>query len=169
MSIFCHHEETERLLRELLNASREEIRLLRHILKHISPPKRTQSIELIFSTVHALHLTVGGSMAAVPGTVAVGGTLTGTIVPLEADGITQTPSAVVSGQSYTVDNTSVVSVVTNADGSATFTGVSAGSATVTATATVTDSDGTVGNFTTTNSITVTQPTEHTASIQLNFR
>lgn len=107
-------------------------------------------------------------MAATPGSVAVGATLTGTIVPLEADGTTITPGAVVSSPSYSVSDTAIATVTTNPDGTATFTGVAPGTVTVSVTALVTDADGVAQNFSTTNTLAVTGASGRTASIQLNF-
>ena len=175
LDIFGRESEREevKLQREILQAIREQSQSLRYILETQQHtlcvlekiwgdirPRRASSIKLAF----------GGNMSATPGTIAVGATVTGTIVPLEADGVTVTPGAVVSAQAYSVDDSSLVSFVTNSDGSATFTGVAAGTATVTATATVTDASGTVNSFTTTNTLVVTGGTATgvTAGIQLNF-
>ena len=150
-----------------MSHEREEIRLLREILFELKEinhkltkllPRETKDIAIVF----------GGTMTAVAGTVAVGSTVVGSIVPLESDGVTVTPGAVVSAQGYAVDNPALASFVVNADGTATFTGLSAGTANVTATATVTDTSGTSNSFTTTNTLVVTAPAGVTASIQLNF-
>ena len=114
----------------------------------------------------------GENMAAVPGTQAVGGTpLTASFVPIEADGVTVTPGAnLTTPPTYTIDNTSVATLVDNGDGTATITAVAPGTATVTATGGVfTDSDGTVSSpLTATNTDAVTQPTGRTVSAQINF-
>lgn len=108
-------------------------------------------------------------MANTPGTEAVAQTVILTIVPIEADGVTVTPGAVVSAQTYTVSDPTIATQVLNADGTASYTGVAAGTATISVTATVTDSDGTVGNFTGTTTLTVTgAATGRTAGLQLNF-
>jgi hypothetical protein len=150
-------EETNDLLRV-------QVHILRRIEECLCKPKtpHTASIVVVFSG--------DNHMAAITGSVAVGATLTGTIVPLEADGVTVTPGAVVSGQSWSVDSNQFVSFVQNPDGTATFTGVAAGTATVTASATVVDQDGTTSNFSATNTITVTggTATGRTAGIQINF-
>lgn len=144
----------------------EVVCLLRSIDRKIDqllpePAGLTDKIQIVF----------GGIMPATPGTVAVGSTVVASIVPLEADGVTVTPGATLSAQGYTVDDPTIASFVVNADGTATFTGVTAGIANVAATATVTDADGAVATFTTTNVLTVTAvvpPTGLTTSIQLNF-
>jgi len=107
-------------------------------------------------------------MAATPVTETVGQSVTATAVPLEADGITVTPGAVVSGQVWTIDNAAVATQTANADGTASYLALAAGTATVTVVATVKDADGTTASFTATNTITVTVPTGRTASLQINF-
>lgn len=99
----------------------------------------------------------------------VGQSTVATIVPLEADGTTITPGAVVSAQAFTITDPGL-SLVQNADGTATITGVAptTGAVTGTASATVTDSDGTSGPFTQSFQVTVNAPTQHTASIGVQF-
>lgn len=149
--------QEEYLLREIL----EE---LRHISRHLArliPHHRTRTAAIAF----------GGHMAATPGTQAVGSTLTATFVPIEADGLTQTPGATLTTSPvYSIDNTAVATLVDNGNGTATITGVSAGTVTVTATGGVfTDSDGVAtAPLTASNSDTVTQPTGRTVSAHINF-
>ena len=147
---------------------KEELRHVIHEL-HVISKKIDQLLPEPADTVDRIAIVFGGSMPATPGTVAVGSTVVASIVPLEADGVTVTPGAVLSAQGYTVDNPSVASFVTNPDGTATFTGVSSGTATVTATATVTDLSGIANGFTATNTLVVTGPsTGVSAGIQINF-
>jgi hypothetical protein len=134
---------------------RQQTILLREILDRLTP--RTTSIKIQFGDTMANTVTE-----------LVGQSVTATVVPLEADGSTTTPGAVVSAQTWTLAATGVVTLTSNADGSASFVAVAAGTATVDVSATVTDSDGTVGNFTTTGTITVTAPTGRTASIAISF-
>lgn len=103
----------------------------------------------------------------------VGQSTTATIVPLEADGVTITPGAVVSSATISVTDPSVT-VVDNADGSVTITGIAAGTASGAASAEVTDEDGTVTELTATFSVTVNAvtppppPTGRTTSIGVSF-
>jgi hypothetical protein len=100
----------------------------------------------------------------------VGQTVTATVVPFEADGTTQTPGAIVSAQVWSIADPTIASQNVNPDGSATYTGLTAGSTTVSVTATVTDSDGTVQNFTAQAGLTVIAVVapDRTASIQIQF-
>ena len=99
----------------------------------------------------------------------VGQSTTATIVPLEADGTTVTPGAVVSAQTFTLTDAGI-SLVQNADGTATITGVgpTTGAVTGSASATVTDTDGTVTSFTQAFDVTVNAAAVHTASIGITF-
>lgn len=148
----------------------EEISLLWQILCELREIN-WKLTKLVPRSTEDIAISFGGSMLPTPGNVAVGSTVVASIVPLEADGVTVTPGAVVSAQGYAVDNPALASFVVNADGTATFTGLAAGTANVTATATVTDASGTANSFTTTNTLVVnavTPPPATTASIQLNF-
>jgi hypothetical protein len=114
-------------------------------------------------------IAFGGSMTSTPGTLAVGTTITATFVPIEADGITQTPGAVLTTPPvYTIDNPAIATIVDNGNGTAAITGVASGTVNVTATGGVfTDSDGTVSApLTATNTATV--PTGRTVTAQINF-
>lgn len=139
--------ETNRLLRKLISIARG--------FEH-----QTESVGVRFtgaSTMNNLILAVGQSSI-------------GTISPLEADGLTVTPGAVVSAQSFSISDPSLTSV-TNSDGTVTITGVTPSTAPVTGTvsATVTDPDNTVNTFTQTITVTVTgAPTGRTASIVVDF-
>lgn len=148
------------LLREILSELQSINEKIDQLLPQ--PANPTDKIAIVF----------GGNMSATPGTVVVGSNVVASIVPLEADGVTVTPGAVVSAQGYAIDNPALATFVVNPDGTATFTGVAPGTANVTATATVTDVGGTGVSFTTTNTLTVTPippPPAVTASIQLNFK
>lgn len=159
--ILCGMNRDRLVLAEIAKLSKEvhELGLLfRRILYHLT--HHTASAEIRF----------GGFMAN-PGTQAVGSTLTATFVPLEADGTTVTPGATLSTPpAYTIDNTTVATLVDNGDGTATITGVSAGSVTVTGTGGVfTDQDGTATPpLTAQNTDTVTAATGRTVSAQINF-
>lgn len=156
------------IFEKLLRAQEEQIRELRHISHQLAKliqednPNRTRQAGIAF----------GDTMAATPGTQAVGSVLTATFVPIEADGVTSTPGAVLTTPPvYTIDNTAVATIVDNGNGTATITGVSAGTATVTATGGVfTDPDGVVTSpLTATNTDTVTgASTGRTVSAQINF-
>lgn len=107
-------------------------------------------------------------------TLVAGQSTTGTIVPLEADGVTQTPGAVVSAQSFSIPPDPSFGATDNGDGTLTITGNAASVAPVvgTASAIVTDADGAVATFTTSFTINVTSatppPTGLTASIGVQF-
>lgn len=100
----------------------------------------------------------------------VGQSSTGTVTPFLADGVTQTPGAVVTSATWSISDPSV-SVATNADFTVTVTGVTATTSPVSGnvTAVITDSDGTVGTFTATFTITVGGGQENrTASIGVSW-
>ena len=103
----------------------------------------------------------------------IGQSSIGTVTPLEADGLTVTPGAVVSNQSWSISDPSLT-LATNSDGTATVTGVADSAAPVTGSvsATVTDADGTVSSFSATFTVTVTgttpPPQARTASIGVAF-
>jgi hypothetical protein len=91
-----------------------------------------------------------------------------TAIPLEADGVTATPGAVLSSVVWTLSNPGVVEQTVNPDNTASFKALTPGTVTVNVTALVTDADGTATTLSATNTITVTAPTERTASLQINF-
>lgn len=101
----------------------------------------------------------------------VGQSSTGTVTPFLADGVTQTPGAAVTSATWSISDPSV-SVATNADFTVTVTGVTATTSPVSGsvTAVITDSDGTVGTFTATFTITVGggQQENRTASIGVSW-
>lgn len=145
---------------EQLKVAKESRDLLKEI-NHKLPPLRTTQVGIQFNhgeitMPFALILTTGQSSVA-------------TIIPLEADGTTITPGAVVSAQTFSITDPGI-SLVTNADGTATITGVgpTTGAVSGTASATVTDVDGTTAPFSQTFTVTVNAPTQHTASIGLTF-
>lgn len=127
-----HHHLSDRELLELILLETAANRAdLCCILRLLSP-----------RTTHA-HIIFGGLTMAAAGTQAVGSTLKASFLPFEADGTTQTPGAkLTTNPTWSVDNTSVATIQDNGDGTATITGVSAGTVTVTATGGVfTDQDG----------------------------
>lgn len=102
----------------------------------------------------------------------VGQSSIGTVVPLEADGVTVTAGAAVSNIVWTLSDPAVT-VVTNPDNSVKITGDAATTADLTGTvsATVTDSDGTTQNFSASFTVSVgavTPPTNRTASLGVRF-
>ena len=147
------HEE--RLLTDILH----ELRHISGQLGKLIPHHRTTTAAIAF----------GGHMAATPGTQAVGTTLQAVFQPLEADGTTITPGAVLStAPTWSSDNTAVATV----DSNGLVTGVSAGTANITGTGGVfTDADGVATSPLTAlrNSDTVTQPTGRTVSAQVSFQ
>lgn len=98
-----------------------------------------------------------------------GNALLGTVQPLQANNTDS--SGVVSNVTWTTDSTSFVTLVQNADGTATFTAIKVGVTNVTVNATVTDSDGTAATFTATGIITVIPGPNDTltASITILFQ
>lgn len=108
------------------------------------------------------------------GTQAVGSTLTATFVPIEADGVTQTPGAkLTTPPNFTISDPTIATLVDNGDGTATITGVAPGTVTVTARDGVfTDPDGTVtAPLTSTNTDVVTAaapPAARTMSAEIVF-
>jgi hypothetical protein len=172
MAILRAHSEDEarehrRHAPQILCSACELLRLEEHRRhhhhKHHHHEHRTASIAIQFgenNAMNSLSLTVGQES-------------TGTIVPLEVDGVTQTPGAVVSAQEYVISDPSL-EATTNADGSVTILGIAAGSTVSgTASATVTDADGAVAQFTQTFTVTVsaavvTPPTGLTTSIGVSF-
>jgi len=122
--------------------------------------------ELHLKRTFNLGIAFGGTMNTV--TENVGQSVIATAVPLEADGTTVTPGAVVSNQVWSVPDSTVVSLVSNSDGTATFTAVAVGTAAVTVTGTVTDQDGTTASFTGTGTITVSAPTGRTSALSVSF-
>ena len=163
MSFFHHPEPEIEII--ILDSDAEEVKLLKRILrvlgrieKRLPPLHRTLTAQVSF----------GGLMAATPGTQAVGSTLQAVFQPLEADGVTITPGAVLSTQPvWSSDNEAVATV----DGNGVVTGVSAGTANITGTGGVfTDQDGTAtAPLTASNSDTITQPTFRTVSAQVSFK
>lgn len=122
-------------------------------------------------TTESAAILFGESLMANPGTQVVGSTLTATFIPLEQDGTTQTPGAVLSTQpTWASSDSTIATVSANADGTATVTGVAAGTVTITATGGVfTDLDGVAtAPLDASNSDTVTQPTGRTVSAAITF-
>ncbi len=106
-------------------------------------------------TLNSISETAGQSVVA-------------SVIPLEADGTTQTPSATITSQTFSVSDLSIATLTDSADGSATIAAVAAGTATVSVSAVVTDADGTVQTFSATGTVTVAKPTGRTASIAISF-
>jgi len=149
--MFDNHKSIE-LLEKILHT----LRKIEHDLSHSH--SHTQFIAIKF----------GDNMASTPVTEAIGQSTIATTVPLEADGVTVTPGAAVSAQVYTISDPTIASQTANADGTATYKALAAGTATVTVAATVTDSDGTVSSFTAANTLTVTPATNRSAGLQISF-
>jgi hypothetical protein len=117
-----------------------------------------------------LKIRIGESMA--PVTLLVGQSVPATAVPLEADGVTPTPGAIVSNPSWSVTDPTIASLTANADGTATLKAIAPGTVRVDVVAAVTDSDGTVSTFSGSNTLTVSAPspppTGRTASLGVSF-
>jgi hypothetical protein len=107
-----------------------------------------------------------------PASIQVGQSIVASAIPFEADGVTQTPGAVVSSQSWSVSpSTSVVEQTINADGTATYTGAGPGTAVVYFSGTVTDTNGAVSTLSSSATITVAAPAPPvplTASVNIGF-
>jgi hypothetical protein len=116
-----------------------------------------------------LVIHFGGIMEFVDSiTLSVDGTNDAVGLPVESDGVTVTPNAVVSDQVWDSQANNIITLVTNPDGSCTVTAVGEGNAQLSLTATVTDKDGTVQTFTTVGVVKVTVPTGRTAGLVINF-
>jgi hypothetical protein len=121
--------------------------------------QRTVGIEIRFWRHHQMataSLTAGQELSV-------------TIDPIQANGLI-TEGATVSNVVYSVPDATVVSLVSNADGSATLapTATVTSSAILTVSATVTDPDGTVGNFTATATITVTVSVSNARTVAIEI-
>jgi hypothetical protein len=143
-----HEENERRILKEILH-------VLQKLYRHLTQPRTTH-----------IGIRFGGFMATA--TELVGQSVIATAVPLEADGTTVTPGAVVSGQTWTISDATIATQTINADGTATYTALAAGTATVTVVGSVKDLDGTTSSFTGTGTLTVTAPTGRTASLSVSF-
>jgi cytoskeletal protein RodZ len=128
---------------------------------HRRKRKHTTAVAILFQgekqmgTLNSISETAGQSVVA-------------SVIPLEADGTTQTPSATITSQTFSVSDLSIATLTDSADGSATIAAVAAGTATVSVSAVVTDADGTVQTFSATGTVTVAKPTGRTASIAISF-
>lgn len=102
-------------------------------------------------------------------TLKVGQSTTAKMVPLEADGVTVVPGATLSAEVWTITDPGI-SLFTNADGTATITGVGATTGAVTgeASCTGTAADGTSGPFKEPFTVTVEAPVPQIASIGITF-
>lgn len=112
-----------------------------------------------------------GGISNMPATLIVGQSIPATVSPLEADGSTITPGAVVSAESWSVSDSTLATVAPQADGSVIIVAIAAGSVTVSVTCTVTDADGTAGSFSASNSLTINPvppPPARTASVEIVF-
>lgn len=137
----------------------EILHILRRIARRETPPNTHRTTQA--------RIAFGDNMAAVPGTQAVGTTLQAVFQPIEADGVTITPGAVLTTPpTWSSDNAAVATV----DANGVVTGVSAGTANITGTDGVfTDADGVAtAPLTASNSDSVTQPTGRTVSAQISF-
>jgi hypothetical protein len=150
-------------MREILILLEKILRRLERIERELFQNHHTQHIGVLFygkdpTQMNALVMTVGQKSVA-------------SIVPLEADGVTVTPGAVVSAQALNITDPSF-SVTPNGDGTFTIAALApnAGTAPVsgTATATVVDAGGTTGTFSVPITIQVNAPTGVTAGIGVNF-
>jgi hypothetical protein len=162
---------SEREVKKLLHVEEENHRLLesiahllREILKALKPKTLTASIAVIFTgdfpmPNNALTLNVGQTSQA-------------SIVPLLADGVTNS-GGVVSAVTYTFADPSAM-VVLNPDGlTATVTGVAASTGAISGSAacTVTDTDGVTSTWTQAFTITtsgVVPPAQLTQSVAIQF-
>jgi len=155
-------QDSNAIQQKILDELNKQTAILREIADDLAPSPDTTT---------AAAIRFGVNMAATPGTQAVGSVLTATVVPLEADGVTVTPgSKLTTNPTWASSDAAIATLVSNADGSATITGVAAGTVTITATGSVfTDNDGTATSpLDATNTDTVTQPTFRTVSAQINF-
>jgi len=158
----------ENEFREMLYLERANRHLLWRIFRHLEIKPLTASI--------AVHFTGDVSMANNTLVFNVGQTSTASIVPLLADGVTNS-AGVVSNVAYAFSDPSAT-VVLNADGvTATVTGVAASTGPVAgvATCTVTDTDGVVSQWSqaftiTTNAVTPPPPppAQLTQSVAVSF-
>jgi len=142
-----------------------EVRILKHILREVVAIRHLLSL-FIPRTTQA-QVSFGGLMAAAPGTQAVGTTLQAVFQPLEADGVTITPGAVLSTPpTWSSSDPSIATV----DSNGIVTGVAAGTATITGSQGVfTDADSVAtAPLDASNTTTVTQPTGRTVSAQVVF-
>lgn len=132
-------------------------------------------VKLIFKRLRAAkHLTKSvaiqfdGEETMNSVTLNVGQSTTGTVRPLEADGVTVTPGATVSHASFTIADPAV-GVTDNGDGTVTIKGLAAGTVTGTVQANVTDQDSATGTFSGSFTVTVNAaPTGLTTSIGVDF-
>lgn len=152
-------QEKRRLLRALLVIQAESLKVLREINHKLRFGPQTKSIAARFSSPsdsgNPNDLNIPGESTMNDLVLIVGQSSTGTAVPLQADGVTPTPGAVVSAQVWTLSDPSLTAT-TNPDGSVTVAGVAESAAPVSGTlaATVTDPDGTVSELTTSFTVTV---------------
>jgi len=163
--LFDHEQiELQRRIVELLERNDRISERILHLLEQRLPHPRTRSIQIQFQgdfmSLNAITLNVGQSTIA-------------SIIPLEADGTTQTPGASLHDQSYSISDPGIT-VTPNGDGTATIAGTAAtsGAITGTATATVIDSDGTSNAFSAQFTVqvngTTPPPTDRTAGIAVSF-
>jgi hypothetical protein len=119
-------------------------------------PQRTIQLAIVFeAAMNSVSMTVGQSVVA-------------TAVPLEADGITQTPGAVVSNVTLSADP-AFLSTFEHDDGTVTLTAMlGPGTATVTASATVTDADGTVTTLSATGTVVISAPAPPARTVSLGI-
>lgn len=126
-------------------------------------PIRTASIKVIFQAEGELMADL---------VLQVGQSSVGTVVPFLADGVTQTPGAVVSAQVWTISDPALV-VTSHPDGTVTVAATAATAADVNGSvkATVTDSDGFTQELSKDFTISVggvTPPVNRTAGIGVSW-
>lgn len=157
-------------MRFLLTLIAAELGYIIAILRRRSPQShRTRSIGVMFTLPNQLSIKGASTMADL--VLQIGQSSTGTVVALQADGVTETTGAVLSNVVWAL-NDPAVTVTANADNTAKITAVSATTSDLSGsvTATVTDSDGTVNSFTANFTVSVGGTTggNRTASIGVRF-
>jgi len=156
--IYASLKESLHLLRESLHLENEILHRLRKDIQ------RTTQLVTVFGD-NIMAATLAGSEI-------VGQSVIATIVAYEADGITATPGAVVSAQAWSaVSDATIATLTANADGTATFLALAAGTLTGSVSATVTDPDGTVLSLTGSYTLVVSAASPSTGrsvNLQVSF-
>lgn len=161
MSVFHDHE-----IREILYLARENRSLLRRILAHLGLQPLTRSI--------AIEFTGESGMQISNLVLNVGQTSQASIVPLLADGVTNSGGAL-SSVSFSFSDPSATVALNSDNLTATVTGVAASADPVSGTVscTVTDTDGVVSTWTKTftiqvNAVAPPPPQQLTQSVEVQF-
>ncbi len=156
------HKKIVRLLRASLKVQLAQLEIQQQINNKL-PPLRTTTTFVKFTTGD----TTMPSIDAVK--LKIGQSSTGTINPGEGGTTVITPGAVVSAQTATITDAGI-SLVMNADGTFTVTGLgaTAGPVTGSQSSTVTDVDGTVTNFTNPFTVEVEAPPARTTTTFVSF-